>query len=142
MVINAGIENWLFELIKSSFKETLFYQLLDIKLKEVGPGQVSLQVATTKEHTNPIGYIHGGLLMSIADAAMGNAIRSLGFKSVTIDMSTSFLASTQIGNEIIAVGEVVKTGKNLFFAEAKVVSDLKLLATCKGTFFKTGEISS
>ncbi len=139
MATNAGIEKKLFELIKDTFTETLFYQLLGIELAEIGVGKAILRVATTKKHTNPIGYIHGGLLMSIADAAMGNAIRSLGYKSVTVDMSTSFLASTHIGNEILAQGEVLKAGKNLFFAEARLTSDNKLLVTCKGTFFNIGK---
>lgn len=139
MVINKGIETKLFEIIRNTFRETLFYQLLGIELAELGAGKALLRVDTTRQHTNPIGYIHGGLLMSIADAAMGNAIRSLGYKSVTVDMSTSFLASTQIGKEIQAQGEVVKAGKNLFFAEARVTSDARLLVTCKGTFFNIGK---
>ena len=42
--------------------------------------------------------------MSLADAAMGNAVRSLGIRSVNVDMSTSFVSSAMIGQEIIGRG--------------------------------------
>lgn len=141
MAINNGIDNWLFSYIETSLKETEFYKLLEIKLVALGKGEAVLQAITTEKHTNPLGLIHGGLLMSIADAAMGNAIRSLGIRAVTIDMSTSFIASAKLDQEIIATGKVLKAGNNLFFTEAFITSQEKLLVHTKGTFFKTGEIT-
>ncbi|NLB88907.1 MAG: PaaI family thioesterase [Syntrophomonadaceae bacterium] len=141
MAVNKGIETWLFETMEKSIKETPFYKLLGVELVELGPGEAVLKVFPTAEHTNPLGMIHGGLLMSIADAAMGNAVRSLGSRGVTVDMSTSFLSSAMIGQEIIARGKVLKAGRNLFFVEATVTSNEKLLVKCTGTFFKTGEMT-
>ena len=42
------------------------------------PAVWNLEVLTEEKHCNPLGLLHGGLIMSIADAAMGNAIRSWG----------------------------------------------------------------
>lgn len=141
MAINKGIEKWLFDYLENSLKDTEFYQLLGIELIEIGLGEATLAAKTTAKHTNPLGLIHGGLLMSIADAAMGNAIRSLGARAVTIDMSTSFIAATQVATEIKATGKVLKSGNKLFFAEAFISSPEKLLVHAKGTFFKTGDIT-
>lgn len=141
MAVNKGIEDWLFAGIEKSIQETPFYNLLGVKLVELAPGEAVLKVLPTIEHTNPLGMIHGGLLMSIADAAMGNAVRSLGSRGVTVDMSTSFISAAKIGEEIIAEGKVLKAGRNLFFVEGTVTSKDKLLVKCTGTFFKTGEMT-
>lgn len=141
MAVNKGLETWLFEYIEKSVKETPFYNLLGIELVEIGPGEAALKVLPTEQHTNPLGIIHGGLLMSLADAAMGNAVRSLGIRGVTVDMSTSFVSSAMIGQEIVAKGNVLKAGRNLIFVEAVVMSSDKLLVKSSGTFYKTGEMT-
>lgn len=141
MAINKGVEEWLFSYLENSLKDTEFYQLLGIELIEIGAGEAVLGAKTTSKHTNPLGLIHGGLLMSIADAALGNATRSLGARAVTIDMSTSFIAAAQVATEIKATGKVLKSGNKLFFAEAFINSSEKLLVHTKGTFYKTGDIT-
>ncbi|HZK42733.1 MAG TPA: PaaI family thioesterase [Syntrophomonadaceae bacterium] len=135
MAINNGIDELIFNDIEKSIRETPFYNLLSIELAELGSGEAVFKVTPTEKHTNPMGIVHGGLLMSIADAAMGNAIRSLGNLGVTIDMSTSFISLAPINQEIIAKGQVLRSGKNLHFVEAKVFAEDKLLLHCKGTFF-------
>lgn len=140
MAINNGVEKWLFDFITESIGSTSFYKLLGVELVELGVGEATLKVKTSEEHTNPLGKIHGGLLMSIADAAMGNAIRSLGYKSVSVDVSTSFMSSATVGDEILAKGTILKAGRNLIFAEAAVISNDKPIVQCKGTFYNLGEI--
>ena len=139
MTINKGIDEKLFISIKESLEKTPFYNLLGVEIVELAQGIAILKVDTRVEHTNPIGYIHGGLLMTIADAAMGNAIRSLGSSAVSIDVSTAFLSSARVGDEILATGQVLKSGRNLFFTEASLTVKDKLIAHCKGTFFKVGQ---
>ncbi len=141
MAINNDIEEWLFKNIEESLQATPYYNLLGIELAELRKGEAVLKVITSRQHTNPIGKIHGGLLTSIADAAMANAIRSLGVKGVTVDMSTAFIAAAGLGDEIIAKGKVVKAGRDLYFAEAEITSNDKILVRCQGTFYKIGEIT-
>lgn len=137
---NDGINNELFAHIVESFADSPFYNLLGFRVKKLGPGTTEIIVTTAEKHTNPLGYVHGGLLMTVADSAMGNALRTLGIRVVTVDCSTSFLAAAEFGKDIVAKGEVIKSGRNILFAEANVWSDSKLLVTSKATFFKTGTI--
>lgn len=136
--VNAGIDEKLFILIRDSIAETPFYNLLGLTLNEIGPGFAEIGTVTRPEHTNPIGLIHGGLAMSMADAAMGNAVRSLGLKAVTVECSTSFIAAAALNEVIKARGRVVKAGKNLIFVEATVLSGERIIASSKGTFYKIG----
>jgi acyl-CoA thioesterase len=139
-VINSGIDEKLFVLLRDSIGKTPFYNLLNLHLNELGPGFAEIGTTTRPEHTNPLGIIHGGLPMSMADAAMANAVRSLGVKAVTVDCSTSFTAAAGINEALVARGKVLKSGKNLIFVEASVFCGDKLIADSKGTFYKMGVI--
>ncbi len=137
-VINAGIEQKLFAHLIDLAAKTPFYQMVGIRLRLLGPGQAELEVQTENIHTNPIGLVHGGLIMSIADAAMGNAIRSTGVIGVTVDCSVSFPGAARLGEILIARGEVIKTGRKLIFAEATVWAGDRILGHSKATFYNTG----
>lgn len=138
--INSGLDEKLFVYIRDSISKTPYYNLLGLNLNELGPGSAEIVTTTRPEHTNPLGLIHGGLPMSMADAAMGNAIRTLGVKAVTVDFSTSLIAGAGINEMLVARGKVLKAGKNLIFVEASVFCGDKLIANSKGTFYKTGVI--
>ncbi|MEN6462868.1 MAG: PaaI family thioesterase [Syntrophomonas sp.] len=137
---NSGLDNNLFEYLTNSISHTPFYQLLGIEVNELGPEYAELSVVSAKEHTNPLGIVHGGLMMTIADAAMGNAIRTLGIKAVTVDCSIGLVSAVALDERIVARGRVLKAGRNMAFAEASVYAGSKLITTAKGTFFKTGDI--
>ncbi|MEN6324810.1 MAG: PaaI family thioesterase [Syntrophomonas sp.] len=137
---NCGIEESLFNYLIESISHTPFYQLLGVEIAKVGKGMAELAVCANQNHTNPLGAIHGGLIMSLADAAMGNAIRSLGIKGVTVDCSTAFISGALLGELVVGKGRVLKAGRNMIFAEAEVFAGEHLIASSKATFFKTGEI--
>ena len=138
---NCGIEESLFKYLTESISQTPFYQLLGVEIIKVGKGMAELAVCANQNHTNPLGAIHGGLIMSLADAAMGNAIRSLGIKGVTVDCSTAFISGALLGELVVGKGRVLKAGRNMIFVEAEVFAGEHLIATSKATFFKTGEIT-
>lgn len=138
--INAGLDQKLFEYLQNSIKDTAYYKLLDIKLHKLAPGSAEIIVVAGSQHTNPMGLIHGGLITSIADAAMGNAIRSLGIVGVTVDLSTAFTASARLGDTITAQGRVLKSGKTMIFAEAEVYAGENLVGHSKATFCKISDL--
>lgn len=140
MVKNMGLEKSLFEYICDSVESTPFYQLVGIHLSALGVGHAEVKLTTSPQHTNPMGLLHGGVLMSLADAAMGNAIRSMGIKGVTADCSTAFVAPANLQGELLAQGKVVKAGKRLVYARAEVYSDGRIVADAKGTFANVGTI--
>ncbi|HHV15350.1 MAG TPA: PaaI family thioesterase [Gelria sp.] len=139
-VINQGLEKELFNYLVHSIENTPYYQLLGVKIRLLGPGLAELDAEVSQQHTNPLGAVHGGLYMSLADAAMGNAVRSLGIMAVTVDCTTSMISGASLGETIKARGTLEKVGKNLIFASARVITGEKLLATTKGTFYRVGLI--
>lgn len=137
---NAGIDARLFEYIAGSLKKTAFYNLMGIRLVSLGPGESEFVLTTGEQHSNPLGLVHGGVVLSLGDAAMGNAVRSLGVTGVTVDYSASLFSAAPMGQDLIAMGKIVKAGKNLFFTESDVWCQGKHIAQCKGTFYKVGDI--
>ncbi len=137
---NLGIDERLFNKISGIAQKMPFYNLLGIRSTAFGPGFAELKVSTRAEHANHLDMGHGGLLLSLADGAMGNAIRSLGILATTVDFSTALMSPAPLGQDILARGQVIKAGKNLIFARAQVYAGDKQLVETRGTFFRMGTI--
>ncbi len=137
---NQGIDETLFTYLLKSIGQAPFYKLLGIELVSIGPGHAVFDMAARTEHTNSIGLIQGGLVSSLADTSMGIAVRSLGMNAATIDLSIGFTASARLGDILRAEGKVVKAGREIIFTETRVMAGNRLIAYCKGTFYKIGEL--
>jgi uncharacterized protein (TIGR00369 family) len=98
-------------------------RLLGIRLVEQRVGHVCIAYDQSPEHANFSGILHGGILMTLLDEAAGIAgsLTEAGEirKSVTVDMSVHFTGQAS-GGEIRATGEVVRAGRNLYFARSEV----------------------
>ncbi len=47
--------------------------LIGFTLSAVSPGEAVIELTAGRQHANPMGALHGGVLCDIADAAMGIA---------------------------------------------------------------------
>src|SRR5206468_3471680 len=68
--------------------------LIGFTLTAVSPGEAVIELATSRQHANPMGALHGGVLCDIADAAMGIAYASTlaeGGAFATIELKINFL---------------------------------------------------
>ena len=109
--------------------------LLGLRLASVEPGRAVFQVTPGEFHYNPIGSVHGGLLATIADSALGCAIHTTlpaGVGYTTIELHTNFLrAITVASGEITCAAEVIHAGGRIATAQAKVFDALKIEAESK-----------
>jgi acyl-CoA thioesterase len=134
--INKGIDDKLFAYIRDSIQGTAYYNLLSVELQCLGQGYAEFRTISESKHMNPLGVVHGGMIMTLADAAMGNAVRSLGVTGVSTDFSVSLLAAAPQGVEVVSKGKVIKQGRNLLFAHAQVFAGVRWLPTVKGLSIK------
>jgi len=71
---------------------------------------------------NPIGLIHGGLLCTLMDTAMGVAVQSMlpaGAACPSIELKVSFLKPVRAdGSDLEIRGRALRTGRRIAFAEA------------------------
>jgi uncharacterized protein (TIGR00369 family) len=86
--------------------------------------------------------VHGGILATLADTAMGLAVRTVlqpGRRHVTVQLGVEFLSPGRPG-KILARGRSVKIGSQLGFAEADVTDQGgRLLARARSTLSVTKE---
>ncbi|AEF93046.1 phenylacetic acid degradation-related protein [Desulfotomaculum nigrificans CO-1-SRB] len=114
-----------------------FARLLDINVIKLNPegGEAWLTTTVNPKHLNPHGTLHGGALSTLADVAMGVAVRTLGITGVTANLNINFLAPGHLGDKVIARGKVVHQGNTLIATECVITRDETVLARATGLFF-------
>jgi len=109
---------------------------IGISIDDFSEGKVACSVALRDHHLNNGGRVHGGVLTSLADTAAGAAVRTVrpeGKLTATTDLSISFLRPP-VGNQLVAVAEVLHAGKRLFRVEIEIFCLEKLVAKTNATF--------
>lgn len=88
------------------------------------------EYVVSPEHYNPYGVLHGGVVMTLLDSAMGHAVadkvHAQGRFNAVAQMSISFLAPVRVGM-LRARARVTKVGKRLAFVEATAEDDAGVL---------------
>jgi uncharacterized protein (TIGR00369 family) len=98
---------------------------------------VVIGVRLAKPHTNARGLVHGGLIASLADNAMGYSCAQQmgeGFSLVTIGLAVDFTGSAQLGQWLAVESEVIRTGSTICFAQSLVRADDAVIARANATF--------
>jgi len=115
-------ENALLAELKERLHDSDFYRWAGIDLVEASPGRVKVAFEAWPRHVNLQGLVHGGMLATLADTAMGLAVRTVlepGRRHVTVQLGVEFLSAGKAGL-IVAEGRTLKIGRQLGFAEADV----------------------
>ncbi len=99
-----------------------FMRLLDLDLVEIEEGRTRAELSVKTKHKQQNGFLHGGVIATMADVVMGFAAFSLvphEHHVVTGDLRVSFLSPSTSEN-VYAKGWVLKPGKKLHFCEAEI----------------------
>lgn len=111
--------------------------LIGFRMTEASEGRVVMEMEIEHHHTSPPGSAHGGVLVDIADAAMGCAYGTLleeGDVWTTVELKVNYLRPAWPGAKIRAEGRVVNAGRTLALTECDVVNEEgKLLARASST---------
>lgn len=109
-----------------------FFELLSMKIVDVGPGFSVVEIELSQKHLQPFGFVHGCVFAALVDAAAFWAvyyqIENQNAGATTVDVKLNYLAPA-VSGKIIAKGRQIKLGKTLGYAEAEVSTESgKLLA--------------
>lgn len=87
-----------------------------------------------QKHANLVGLVHGGMLTSLADRALGvAAMRAAdGANCVTIELGMQFVGAGRLGDWIEARPEVVRRTSSLVFLRGEVTSGGAVIGTASG----------
>jgi len=129
------------EEVKKSFAAQSIMHLIGAALTRVEPGVVEISLPYRKDLTQQDGYLHAGIITTIADSAAGYAAYSLmpaGSAVLSVEFKVNLLRPAK-GEEFLARAEVIKPGKTLTVVRADVFgvtnSEQTLVASMLGTMF-------
>ncbi len=113
---------------------------IGVELEELREGYARISLVLEPHHTNPNGVMHGGVITTMMDSAMGAALSSLRGPEAgrsphaTVEMNASFLAGARPGDKIVVEGRVLRMGKSIAFGEAEARRGDELIAKGRLTF--------
>lgn len=115
-----------------------YHKHLGIEVSAVSKGQSVIKLSSGERLRNVGGIVHGGAIVSAADAAGFVALSSLlnpgTEKLATVELKVNFLMPVRRG-AIEARGRVVHKGRNIAVCEADVFDgNGKLIAKSMGTY--------
>jgi uncharacterized protein (TIGR00369 family) len=69
------------------------------------------------QHLNAKGIVHGGMLLTLMDNALGLVVWEASGRSpaVTMQLNMQFLAAARPGDFVVARGEVLRRGRSVIF---------------------------
>lgn len=115
-----------------------FAALLGITREAAEAGRARFALAVRPEHLNPHGVLHGGVVYSLVDYAMGGALTSRlepGERCATLEIKINYLAPVTAGGVRADAAVVERTGR-VALLEARVHADGdRLVALAIGTFY-------
>ncbi len=99
-----------------------YFSLLSMEIKELQWGLSLLEIELAEKHLQPFGFVHGGAIASIMDAATFWAVfpqveKGLGL--TTVEIKVNYLAPAQKG-KLIAKGRCIRLGKTLALGDAEI----------------------
>lgn len=104
---------------------------LGIHLVEVDEGYIKMKTTVLKDWLNPLKIMHGGIMVTLMDEAMGICGFTLNAENgfATVNLTADFFASAKEGEEIFIYGKIEKRGRQLIHAVAHIEnSQGKILA--------------
>ena len=109
---------------------------LELLGMENGTAEVGIHLAA--HHMNSWEVMHGGIIMTLLDACMARAARSLVpdlTSAATVEMKTSFFQpGGRISQHIVARGRVLHRSTTLYYCEGDIWNGDALIAKAMGTF--------
>jgi acyl-CoA thioesterase len=113
-----------------------FREYLGIKCIEVKDGYAKMSMRVTKEHTNALGFTHGGAIFSFADCAFAEASNFGDKVAVAVQVSINFLRPTKEGDLLTAEAVKVSEGKTFGLYNINVYKEEKTVAVFSGLVCK------
>lgn len=117
-------------------------ELIGAELEDVEPGVVAIRIPYRNDLTQQHGFLHAGIVTTIADSACGYAAFTLmpaGSSVLSIEFKINLLAPAK-GESFLAKGTVIKPGNTITVCSGEVYAmragTRKLIATMMATMMR------
>ncbi len=133
--------------VHDSFVRQTFMATIGAVLEDVVPGSVTVKLPKRDDLLQQHGFFHGGLVGTIADNAGGYSAFSLMRAEdsvLTVEYKLNIMAPA-VGEELVAIGQVIRAGKTLTVCRSDVYAvtggGRKHCASLLGTFMTMADAS-
>ena len=112
-------------------------EALGLEVTDWHPGRCAVEVTVAPMHLNKGGAVHGGVLTTMLDMALGGAlVASLTTEEwcATTQLTTSFLDAAKEGERLQAKGHVVRRGRHVAHLAGEVLVGQRVVASASGTW--------
>jgi acyl-CoA thioesterase len=114
------------------------HEVLQIHFVEAAAGRARLEMVVAERHLRTFGMLHGGVMATLLDAAMGSAAMTLAPPEndvVTVQLNVNFIRAAWEGEALAATSEIVHAGRRTAVARSELrTADGALVASASGTF--------
>jgi uncharacterized protein (TIGR00369 family) len=111
-------------------------ELVGFRMLSYGDGVSRFEMEAGRRHHNPMGTVHGGILCTLADSAMGMAFASTlgeGESFTTLEIKVNYLRPV-FEEKLFAAAKVVHRGRTMGLVECDVTTENgKLVARAVST---------
>jgi uncharacterized protein (TIGR00369 family) len=113
-----------------------FLDTVGIEAASFADGAARAELRAGEQHLNPAGTVHGGVMATLVDAAMGAAVRSTIGDDETAATVQLAIAYVRPGREglLTVTARVRKQGEHVLVCEADVEQDGETLIEALATF--------
>ena len=137
MAETEGLDPQNLAALEERIRSSPFHKWAGIELVSVGGGESELAIHLEDHHFNPQRIVHGGIIATMADTAIGLALRSVlpsGTTHRTAQLNVHFLSKGE-GNRLIGKGHARHMGRRMGYGESEVLDGRgELLAKASATF--------
>jgi len=132
---DASADNFVPSVDAKEIYLSAFADLIGLKIDKLAENYCRLSLLLDEKCTNYFGGIHGGVLATLADNCMGVALRTVGLRPITIELTVNYLSQPSVGDQLTAEGRIIHRGNTIVLTECTMTSGgLKKVAVGKGVF--------
>ena len=113
-----------------------YVDLIGLTFTKLEKGYSQCTLNAEKKLMNPHGFLHGGVMYSMADTGMGAALYSLldeNESCATIEVKISYFKPVNNG-VLVCNTKVIHKGRSISVLESEIINNENLVAKASGTF--------
>ena len=119
-----------------------FPEAMGAEVSSVEEGRATVSLQAEEWHLNPSGAVHGGVISTLIDAAMAEALNTMteeGEQPLTIQIAVNYMRPGKQGT-LTSTAQVRKGGQQVTIVEAELLQeeDDEVVALATGTYTPIG----
>jgi acyl-CoA thioesterase len=135
-----GLEEEELGRLYEKFSQDPYCRLLGVRLLELRRGYSRVSLRVTGDMLNFHGVAHGGLILSLADAAFAAASNSHNQVAVALNVNINYRKPVRAGEDLVAEAFEESLGKNTALYKMVVKNSAgQLVAICEGLVYRRDE---